>query len=469
MTYSVGILGLLLLLALGLGGLLFVAVLIAIIVKALSKSRSAGHVFAGGFAAVLALLIVGSVVGLFIGMFSVQRKAVVSHTPSYTNDRAVVDLMIAENGQASVPANQSQDVTGLVSVPPQQAQQSTGITVAGTPWTNAVEEFQDFEADVYPSLESAAEALGRRVGARLKKSSDTGDGDKQSIYVWHDTESQTFSSPRGEPVISRDILDAVAAGLRQKLDDPAYVSVERPVSGIVVRVAIQEIDFDHRSNRWGRHALSSSGGLALRVEAPGGPFSVSTRFVDAPWVEDRNIFGPEYAGDWLVAYSGGAHTTHDGAKQDALAAASESLLPLARARIQKLPASDQHNFIRQIQKNPDWLRDRISAELVSGNQMMHRFAQRYDRPYGATIWREAILVDASSVKVETIARSLIQGVESRVAHTRTTFLSFVGLGVLVFGTYLFLNMATKGYYVWALRFAAVGGLAVAGFVVTHLL
>ena len=104
----------------------------------------------------------------------------------------------------------------------------------------------------------------------------------------------------------------------------------------------------------------------------------------------------------------------------------------------------------------------------SRNLLTDRFTQSFDRPYG-TVWREAVLVDASPKRVEEIARSLVQGVQSRVVHSRTTWLSFFGLGGLVFGTYLFLNMATKGYYTWALRLAALGGLGAAGFLVTHLM
>ena len=51
----------------------------------------------------------------------------------------------------------------------------------GQPWSGAVEEQLDYEADVYPSIEAAAEALGRRVGQRLVVSSVNDQGDAQSI------------------------------------------------------------------------------------------------------------------------------------------------------------------------------------------------------------------------------------------------------------------------------------------------
>jgi len=415
-----------------LGFLVLVFVLLAVtIVNVLSKHR------AGGSALIVVLLMVPVlIVGTLFATYAASEQAVV----------------IAPEQTAQIES------TGLD--PDQLSPASTDVMIAGEPWSNAVEEFQDFEADLYPSLELAAEALGRRVGARLTETFDMGNGGKRSIYVWLDED-------RGE--ISRDVLEAVARGVRQKLDEPAYVSVERPAStdAVAVGLAVQEFRFDSH-NRWGKQTESRSGAIALRVKTPDGPFSVSTRFVEAPWVVDRNAFATSYwKGDWLVAFSDGTHTTHEEARQDAISAAADVLLPLAQARIGQLSASDQHHYQQQLAKNPDWLRSQIGDELVSGDRLTDRFTQSFDRPYG-TVWREAVLIDASPKRIEEIARSLVQGVQSRVAHSRTTWFSFFGLGGLIFGTYLFLNMATKGYYTWALRLAAVAGLGGAGFVVTHL-
>lgn len=344
-------------------------------------------------------------------------------------------------------------------------ERSSGLTVAGRPWTDAVEEFQDFQADVYPSLSAAAEALGRRAGQRLMASSDAGGTDPKSIYVWREGDegiASRHATQDSDLVISRMILEAVASGIRQKLDSPAYVSVEQAPTedrtrNILVKVVVQDFVFENH-NRWRTHAESRSGAVALHVETADEPFSVSTRFVDAPWVEDRTGFVSAFPnGDWLVAYSDGTHSTHEGAREDALDAATNVLLPLAQARISQLPASDQHRFAQQIAKDPDWLRSRVADELVTRNLVTDRFAQRFDRSYG-TVWREAVLVDAAPTHVQAIARSLVQGVDAKVTYQRNTWFSFIALAGLIFGTYLFLNMATKGYYAWMLRLAAVAGV-----------
>ncbi len=472
MATHASIFGLLVLLALGIGGFIFVAMLVFLVTRSRGKSRAFGGVIAAGIAMVVALVAI-SVVTLFLAV----RKPVMTRT---TTDSTHTTLT---TGQTHVEfGNDSSRIEAIELIPtPAESEGSVplptpGIAVAGNPWSTAVEEFQDFEADVYPSLESAAEALGRRVGKRLMEISDTPDSEPQPIYVWRESFDGVVYSHTvtdRDMIISRKVLDAAASGIRQKLENPVYVSVEKAPSGnrsdyAMVNVVFQEVNFDNH-NRWGQHAETKTGGLALRVEVSGKPFSVSTRFADTPWVEDRSAFAENFDnGDWLVAYSHGDHTTNEEARQDALVAATESLLPLAKARINLLSASDQHHYEQQMAKNPNWLRERVADELVSRNRVSDRFTQSFARPYGATIWREAILIDASPKRVEAIASSLVQGINSRVTHERSAFFSFVLLAGLVFGTYLFLNMATKGYYAWSLRFAAVGGVAAAVFLVRFL-
>lgn len=395
----------------------------------------------------------------------VQPDVVVEAPPSYVDPGGVVQ----PGDPIEVEEDRMDDVTPPASagVTNQTELVSQGVTVAGDPWTNAVEEFQDFEADVYPSLEAAAEALGRRVGARLVAMSEVSDTQPKSIYVWRDSHEGVVyghTIQDRDLLVSREILEAVTSGIRQKIHNPAYVSVEQAplqnrAENTRVVVVPQDFAFDNH-NRWRTQAESRTGALALRVETAEESFSVSARFADAPWVENRTGFAHSYPnGDWLVGYSGGTHTSHDEARHDAILAASDAILPLAQARINRLSASDQHRFAQQMQKNPNWLRDKVADELVSRNLATDRFAQRFDRPYG-TVWREAVLVNASPHRVEEIARSLVQGLDKQVTHQRLTWFSYFAMFGVVFGTYLFLNMATKGYYAWPLRTAMALGIAV---------
>lgn len=454
---AVSIVGILGLLIIGFIGLLVVTLLIVLGAKAIGGKQGSG----GGLAVVGVMIVL---LALFVGfaLVGVLSPVVVRQAHVAKQDAAeheINSFMATRDEQAAVEL-EGVSLTSELSASDTSDDQRASVTVAGNPWTDAVEEFQDFEADVYPSLDAAAEALGRRVGARLLETTTSSEDDVQSVYVWRD---------EGLEYIDRSVLEAVASGLRQKLDESAYVSIERPAlkDDIVVNLAVQEIQFENH-NRWRMKTESQSGAIALRVQLPGESFSVSTRFADAPWVEARTSFASSYAnGDWLVGYSDGTHTSHDEARHDAIIAASDALLPLAQARINRLSASDQHRFAQQMQKDPNWLRNKVADELVSRNLATDRFAQRFDRPYG-TVWREAVLVDASQPRVEEIARSLVQGLDSKISHDRATWFSFAAMLGLVFGTYMFLNMATKGYYAWTLRFAAAAGIVVVVFMVRAL-
>jgi len=434
---AVSIVGIFILLVVLLTALFVVTLLLALLAKLVDKNKGVRDAFGG-------VVAVGILLMLFAGYFLFSAR--VSSPPQAINSDVVETL----------PQSHEATVTGLQEFQAEPPESSPGvsdspdITIAGNPWTDAVEEFQNFQADVYPSIEAAAEALGRRVGQQLIETGVSADEPKRMVYVWQDEDLE---------YIDRGVLESVVIGLIQKLDDPAYISIERPPTqdSVAVNLALQDIRFDNH-NRWRTHTESRSGAIALRVLMPEGPFSVSTRFNETPWIVDRTSFASDYTnGDWLVGYSDGTHSKHKDAKRDAILAASDALLPLAQARINRLSASDQHHFVQQMAKDPNWLRDKVADELVSRNLATDRFAQRFDRPYG-TVWREAVLVDASPSRVEEIARSLVQGLDSKIAQHRATWFSFAALLGLLFGTYLFLNLATKGYYAWSLRTAVVIGI-----------
>lgn len=352
---------------------------------------------------------------------------------------------------------------------PEVVQSSTGVTVAGRPWTDAVEEFRDFEADVYPSIETAAEALGRNIGRDLMEHVPAAQpANTTPVYVWMQSDGEDPATRDGVLLVTRPVLEAVADGIRQKLVNPDVVTVERPTAGrssavtaedgvIVVRVHVNDVRFDNH-NRWRKHTESGSGFLVAEVDTPDFDFSRNMRFDQKPWVADPSRFASQYpGGHWLIAYSDMSNTQQVFAHNDAIRAAAESLLPKAEAYVSRLSPGQQHLYEQKKAADPDWLRKRIADELVSRNHQTDSFVQRYDRP-NYTVWREALLIDAGPGVVENITAAMVNSLSARQADQRNTWFSFIALAGLIFGTYLFLNMATKGYYAWMLRLAAVAGV-----------
>jgi hypothetical protein len=103
-----------------------------------------------------------------------------------------------------------------------------------------------------------------------------------------------------------------------------------------------------------------------------------------------------------------------------------------------------------------------SVDVLEGGFIVDQFVQSFDGLSGR-LWRQALLIDASAEKLSRLGSRKVA--EVRVIRNTWAGMILSGLGVLVviIATYLFLNMATRGYYVWSLRIAGAV-LAVAGIV-----
>ena len=492
-------------LPLGFMEIIIIGVVIVLIIKAIAGSKDAGKVIAA-ILAVLSVIIVLTIVFAvfsFVGVrSSTQREMAVSQSARMQAATAVeqanTEVKRAEahvkhvqaDVQAEIDAKTeavAQRVLGTSIVPgpedppnPGRSHEvaqadaavadaaevdealsvQSGVLIAGSPWTDDVEEHQGFVADRYPSLASAAEALGRQVGGELLQHvPDMQDSDAAPVYVWMQTDDQEPATSDGVLLVTRPVLEQVADGIRQALENPAGVSVERPTStdAIAVRISVGNMTFDFH-NKWRQQTESGSGFVLAQVDTPDSDFSVKQPFEQVPWIDDPTRFAKDFkSGHWLIAYSDGTHTSHGEARQAAINTAAALLVDQAEARVAQMSPSEVHRFEQKRAGDPDWLRDRIADELESRNHLTDQFTQRFDRSYG-TVWREAVLIDDDPGMMDRITDALVGSLDAQVTHQRNTWFRFIALAGLIFGTYLFLNMATKGYYAWMLRLAAVAGI-----------
>jgi len=385
-------------------------------------------------------------------------------TPDPDNPDVIIPGKIRYPGNRQVEFHNEDEIRQHI--PGWEPSKIAGVKVAGTPWTDDIEEHQGFEADIYPSIHSAAESLGRRVGGDLlEQVAELQSGEAVPVYVWLDSNDHGPATREGVMLITRSVLEAAAEGIRQKLDSPAGVTIEPPASAeaIVVRLSIQGIEFNFH-NRWRQQSESGQGRLVADVRTPDMDVTLDQPFEQMPWVAEPSRFVKEYRGGrWLIAYSDGLQQSQSDAYDSAISAAAEALIGEAQARVAQMSPGDIHRYERKNDEDPGWLRERIAAELFSRNHATDQFTQRFERPYG-TVWREAILIDAEPGMMDRITDALVYSLDGEATHQRNAWFSIFSLTGLVFGTYLFLNMATKGYYAWSLRLAALAGIIVFGFV-----
>ena len=142
---------------------------------------------------------------------------------------------------------------------------------------------------------------------------------------------------------------------------------------------------------------------------------------------------------------------------EAMAQARES------AANQLLPIARQHLSDVRMTWDDRALQSQVMSALQDPRSIKDQFAQEINRPYGS-IWRGAVLVDASSPAFKTIVDNFKANLASQGRHSQTTFLSLVGVALAIVLVYGLMDLLTKGYFHQPLRIAAVV-LLIAGVIV----
>jgi hypothetical protein len=107
----------------------------------------------------------------------------------------------------------------------------------------------------------------------------------------------------------------------------------------------------------------------------------------------------------------------------------------------------------------DWLRSRVTADVLSGRLDADCLAERFARPYG-TVWTESVLLDVSPQRLDSLTSSYQADQAQWREHSskiRQRVVIAVGGAWLA---YLLLNSITKGYFTMRLRLAAALATAV---------
>ena len=158
------------------------------------------------------------------------------------------------------------------------------------------------------------------------------------------------------------------------------------------------------------------------------------------WATDLPAFLSERPGDWIVGHSTDPALSANEAESFARRDAAGPLFDKLRLR---LPRSSW----------PDLLK-RIDATLAAGDWVVDREVESDVRPYG-TIWRAAVLVDATPERtnrlVRDVERERRQQRERAVAGTAGAIV----IAFVVGAVYLMLNWLTRGFFRGRLLTASV--------------
>jgi hypothetical protein len=310
-------------------------------------------------------------------------------------------------------------------------------------WSEGME--RQFQADIYPSRESAAFGLGRAAG-------------KWILARRHSESPILLHSPDGN--LSADLLIPVRLGLLDAAADLAITTSYRDTSGAAApdvtaldlavdepgrTAAVTDESPASRSPLQGelRVTLSVSGQQAHRIK---------TLFRDVPWLVNTAAYMNEPGHqEHVVVYSLESCTSADEARRQAMQRAQKAV----QARL----------FPGRPGRAPVAAEDLRQAGLV-----LDRFTQSLDGTAGK-IWREALLLDTSPAKIAALRETKRTVIRAQQKTYASLLGSALGLGLIIFILYIFLNAATRGYYTWALRIVAVVvmGAISAVILMTHVL
>lgn len=287
-----------------------------------------------------------------------------------------------------------------------------------------------FQADIYPSQELAARALGRTVGKWMlaNRSDDT------HIVVRR-------SSPNDAPLLSAH----VCSGILDRAPDLTVETLSLPSEQVAQVDENGRLEFVIGETRQREPEPGESRAMGERIQGeltvtwkapPKGMSLMKVSFTAVPWLTNT-----------------AAYLNRQGHQHRAVVYSMESGSTAAEARSQAIQQAQQAVQARLHSGGQGRLRV-TSKDLEDHNIVIDTFAQSLEGTAGK-IWRQALLLDVSPEKT-TALREAKRVTQVAVQKTWfSLFISGAGLGLIILILYIFLNAATRGYYTWALRIVAV--------------
>jgi len=299
-------------------------------------------------------------------------------------------------------------------------------------WLPGIED--EFEANVYPSKLSAVRSLGLRISQAVGRVFDTQESPSRFVLF--------------QGAHDRSLLDEFGEAITRVFPDTQW-SIEPETAAVQdseVGIRLDLVNVQTHPIPWmkGTDQMMAAATIQASVMAADKYTSIKADFVDKPWVDDFSGFlNAKPNRRFLIAKSTESCMTEAEANRQALDNAcvqvSEMLSRISRRR-SGVPAP---------------LATRVdSDDILESDLVLDRFVQSFDGSAGR-IWRQALLIDGSTSKLEHLAHRKIAIVRTVKRNWARMFITVFGLLLLISVVYAFLNAATKGYYVWSLRIAGL--------------
>lgn len=305
-------------------------------------------------------------------------------------------------------------------------------------WSEGVED--QYEADAYPSKRASAGGLGPKLKEWIQRvTPDANEPIKIVLFQEQNDRYLIWELERS--------LEQALSGVDCSIESGSR-NIDRNEIGVTLRFQVSHRQRPSWENQ-GQTFLDEGWAIA-EARHRDQQTTVTQNFSEKPWADDFSSFVNERSDrHFLVARSRSACTSENEAKRQAEADACRQLsLRLAET----FPRSFPNQAIPVL----------TPAQLRDGGFVVDQFLQSFDGLSGR-LWRQAMLIDVGDQKMARLERDTRIGMRVERMSWARMILSSIGALAIIVLSYLFLNMATRGYYAWSLRIAGVV-LAIAGIV-----
>lgn len=299
-------------------------------------------------------------------------------------------------------------------------------------WTPGIED--EFEADVYPSMKSAVRGIGSDIGKYVLEL--VGD-------VNHPAQITIF-----QEASDHQLIQELKSAIRKSMPE-LNCAIETDLRNLdpnEVGITMWVVSKGSQAAPWANspEVRTANGIIQSSVFTKGRNVLAQSYFIEKPWIEDFSGFlNTRPNSRFTVAKSSESCMSEAEANNQAVqnaCAQVAAMIGQAPVRHSGVPVS----FARPV----------TPADIVEGGFILDRFVQSFEGTAGK-IWRQALLIDASTDKLKNLARQKAAIARIRKRTFAGLFFSVAGLILLITVVYAFLNAATKGYYTWSLRIAGV--------------
>lgn len=304
-------------------------------------------------------------------------------------------------------------------------------------WSEGVE--NEYEADVYPSRQAAVKALASHLEKWIQDVAEDAN-EPLKIVLFQDQWERSLMW-RFERALE-DALPGIPCSI-----EAGHRNIDWDEVGITLGFEITQ----SQSAPWDSQGqvLFDSGRAVAHARNRERETTAIQSFMEKPWADDFTSFANERSDrQFIIARSQSACTSENEAKRQAEQDACVQVL----SRLGRVGPT-----------MPGQLPPAVTpTDILEGGFIVDQFVQSFDGLSGR-LWRHTVLIDAAPEKL-----TRLEGQQTAQMHVeRLTWagmiLSALGVVAIILITYLFLNMATRGYYVWSLRIAGTV-LAIAGIV-----